>query len=234
MMNIRTLGALLGLMLMAGCSKPPSLERSNAVHDIAGEALAASARSDWPSAAELLRRALQHDPSRADLHYHLAIAASHLDRRDEAVREFQWVLANVARELPEAIEARRWLIGAGVLGAPTETVAAPADQITEETPGDSGLQGRVVWADERPTARVQLFLKGAPKSPNAALQWVLRTDDGGRFEFKRIPAGTYMLTNRIAGEPTWRLRVQLAPGEVTTLDLGEANSAKVRDDFPGS
>jgi hypothetical protein len=42
-----------------------------------------------------------------------------------------------------------------------------------------------------------------------------------------------MLTNRIAGEPTWRLRVQLEPGQVATLDLGESNNAKVRDDFPG-
>ena len=31
-----------------------------------------------------------------------------------------------------------------------------------------------------------------------------------------------------------RLRVRLEPGEVTSLDLGESNSARVRDDFPGS
>jgi tetratricopeptide (TPR) repeat protein len=233
MMNARSLAVLLGLALVLGCASPPSPERPSAARDIAAEALAASARADWVHAAELLRQALQQDPARADLHYHLGLAASHLDRRDETVREFQWVLANVAPELPEAVEARRWLIEAGVLARAVGTPTAPSDRITEETPGDSGLQGRVVWADGRPTAREQLFLKGAPKSPNATLQWVMRTDDSGRFEFKRIPAGTYMLTNRIAGEPTWRLRVQLAPGETATLDLGEANSAKVRDDFPG-
>ena len=234
-MNVRSLAVLLGLTLVLGCASPPSpsSERPAAARDIAAEALAASARADWVHAAELLRQALQQDPARADLHYHLALAASHLDRRDEAIREFQWVLANLAPELPEAVEARRWLIEAGVLARAVGTPTAPSDRITEETPGDSGLQGRVVWADGRPTAREQLFLKGAPKSPNATLQWVMRTDDSGRFEFKRIPAGTYMLTNRIAGEPTWRLRVQLAPGETATLDLGEANSAKVRDDFPG-
>ena len=231
-MNARSLAVLLGLALVLGCASPPSPERPSAARDIVAEALAASARADWVHAAELLRQALQQDPARADLHYHLGLAASHLDRRDEAVREFQWVLANVAPELPEAVEARRWLTEAGVRARPVETPTAPSGRITEETPGDSGLEGRVVWADGRPTAREQLFLKGAPKSPNATLQWVMRTDDSGRFEFKRIPAGTYMLTNRIAGEPTWRLRVQLAPGEIATLDLGEANSAKVRDDFP--
>lgn len=232
-MNARSLAALLALTLVLGCASPPSPERPSAARDIAVEALAASARADWVHAAELLRQALQLDPARADLHYHLGLAASHLDRRDEAVREFRWVLANVAPELPDAVEARRWLTEAGVLARQAETPTAPSGRITEETPGDSGLEGRVVWADGRPTAREQLFLKGAPKSPNETLQWVMRTDDSGRFEFKRIPAGAYMLTNRIAGEPTWRLRVQLAPGETATLDLGEANSAKVRDDFPG-
>jgi hypothetical protein len=32
----------------------------------------------------------------------------------------------------------------------------------------------------------------------------------------------------------WRLRVQLEPGQNLTLDLSEANSAKIRDDFPES
>jgi len=232
-MTLRPLAAVLGLALVLGCASPPPSDRPAMARDITAEAMAAVERREWARAADLLRQALAQDPTRAALHYQLALTATHLDRRDEAIREFEWVLANVAPELAEAVEARRWLTEAGVLARAVETPTAPSDRITEETPGDSGLEGRVVWADGRPTAREQLFLKGAPKSPNQALQWVMRTDDGGRFEFKRIPAGTYMLTNKVAGAPTWRLRVQLAPGETTTLDLGEANSAKVRDDFPG-
>ena len=87
-MNARSLAVLLGLALVLGCASPPSPERPSAARDIAAEALAASARADWVHAAELLRQALQQDPARADLHYHLGLAASHLDRRDEAVREF--------------------------------------------------------------------------------------------------------------------------------------------------
>jgi tetratricopeptide (TPR) repeat protein len=233
-MTPRLLAAALGLALFVGCASPPPSDRPVAGRDIAAEAMVAMERGDWPRAADLLHQALALDPTRAALHYQLALTATHLDRRDEAIREFRWVLANLAPELPEAVEARRWLTEAGVLGRPVETPVTPSVRITEETPGDSGLQGRVVLTDGQPTARVQLFLKGAPKTPNAALQWVQRTDDSGRFEFKRIPAGTYMLTNRIAGEPTWRLRVQLAPGETTSLDLGESNSAKIRDDFPGT
>jgi hypothetical protein len=233
-MTIARLATVMMLALAVGCSSPPSPPRQEAAtRDVNAEAMAAVAQADWPRAAELLREALGRDPAVATLHYHLAVAATHLDRRDEAIREFQWVLANVARELPEAVEARRWLTEAGVLAEPRETAAAPADRITEETVGDSGIQGQVLWADGQPTARVQIFLKGAPRSPNETLQWVMRTDESGRFQFTRIPAGTYMLTNKVAGQPTWRLRVRLAPGEITTLDLSEANSASVRDDFPG-
>jgi tetratricopeptide (TPR) repeat protein len=227
------LAGVLALVLLVGCASPPTSERPATGRDLVAEAMVAMERAEWASAADLLRQALARDPHRASLHYYLAVVASHLGHRDEAIREFQWVLANVAPELAEAVEARRWLTEAGVLARRTETPVVWSDRVSEETPGDSGLEGRVVWADGRSTARLQLFLKGAPKSPNETLQWVLRTDDNGRFEFKRIPAGTYMLTNRIAGEPTWRLRVQLEPGQVTSLDLGEPNNAKVRDDFPG-
>jgi hypothetical protein len=233
-MTVRPLAAAVILAVMVGCTSPPALPPGAKARDIAAEALAAVSRGDWATAADLLRQALAKDPGSVKLHYHLAIAATHLGHRDEAIREFQWVMANVAAELPEAVEARRWLTEAGVLTRPVAESAPAPDRVTEETPGDSGVRGQVLWADGMPTTRVQLFLKGAPKSPFEHLQYVLRTDDSGRFEFKRIPAGTYMLTNKIAGAPTWRLRLRLAPGEIATVDLSEANNAKVRDDFPGA
>ena len=232
-MRLGRLAGVLALALFLGCASPPPSAPS-APRNLVAEAMLAFDQREWAQAAHLLRLALVQDPSDAALHYYSAVAATHLDRRDDAIHEFKWVLANLAPDLPEAIEARQWLIGAGVLTRPAETGAAVPDSPRGETPADSGLQGRVVWAGERPTARVQLFLKGAPKSPNAELQWVLRTDESGGFAFERIPPGTYMLTDKVAGERTWRLRVRLEPGEVTSLDLGESNSARVRDDFPES
>jgi tetratricopeptide (TPR) repeat protein len=226
--------ATVAFVLLLGCTSPPPSGPTATTRDVEAEAMAAVGRGDWTSAADLLRRALRQNPTSAKLHYNLGVAASHVGPRDEAVREFQWITANLAPELAEAQEARRWLIEAGVLARPTETTAAVQEQSTETTSSNSGIRGQVLWADGRPTARVQLFLKGVPNSPNANEQWVMRTDDGGRFEFKRIPPGTYMLTNKVAGTPTWRLRVKLAPGEITSLNLDEDNSAKVRDDFPGA
>lgn len=233
-MTLRPLAIVLVFVLL-GCTSPPSPPPDAKARDVAADAMAAVSRGDWASAAPLLRQALRMEPASANLHYQLAVAATHLDLRDEAIREFQWIIANVAAELPEATEARRWLTDARVLARPSAQPApSSSERITEETPGDSGLQGQVLRADGKPTTRVQLFLKGAPQSPLQSLQYVLRTDDDGRFEFKRIPGGTYMLTNKIAGAPTWRLRVQLTPGQITTLDLSEANRAEVRDDFPGA
>ena len=234
-MTLRPLAIGFALAVVVGCTSPPPRPPEAKARDVAAEAMAAASRGDWASAAELLRQALRLDSASAKLHYQLGVAATHLDLRDDAIREFQWIIANVAAELPEATEARRWLTDAGVLARPSvQTAPAPSERITEETLGDSGLQGQVVWADGMPTTRVQLFLKGAPTSRLEHLQYVLRTDDNGRFEFKRIPAGTYMLTNKIAGAPTWRLRVQLTHGQITNLDLSDANRAEVRDDFPGA
>jgi tetratricopeptide (TPR) repeat protein len=233
-MKIRPLATTVALVLFLGCTSPPPSRLAATTQDVEADAMAAVSRGDWTSAADLLRRALRQNPTSAKLHYNLGVAASHVGPRDEAIREFQWIIANLAPELSEAQEARRWLIEAGVLARPTETTAAVPEQSTETAPRDSGIRGQVLWADGRPTARVQLFLTGVPNSPNSNEQFVMRTDDSGRFEFKRIPPGTYMLTNKVAGSPTWRLRVKLAPGEITSLDLGEDNSAKVRDDFPGA
>jgi len=41
-----------------------------------------------------------------------------------------------------------------------------------------------------------------------------------------------MLTNRIAGQPIWRLRVEVAAAEEKQLELTPSNSVAVRDDFP--
>ena len=142
----------------------------------------------------------------------------------------------------DAVARGEWTVAARLPRAadrPASRVAEPApaspELVTEEPSGDGAIGGWVVWADGQPTDRVKLVLKGAPETPLAHLQWVARTDAAGRFDFTGIPAGSYMLTNRIAGAPdapTWRLQVSVRAGERISLDLGETNAAAVRDDFP--
>lgn len=221
---------LLALMLGAcGRSAPPP----TAEYDVVAEALTAFERQDWVPAARLLREAIVKQPTNMRLHYSLAVAASHLDLLEEATREFQWVLAN-APGTPEATAAREWLRNAGILRDPEPATATAPPPLDPEF-GNSGLSGRVAWTSGEPpvkTGRMQLFLKGVPGTPTKDFQYVLRTEEDGAYQFKNIAAGSYKLTNRIAGEPAWRLRVEIPQGRDVTLDLGPHNSFRARDDFP--
>jgi hypothetical protein len=79
---------------------------------------------------------------------------------------------------------------------------------------------------------MQLHLVGQPNSPTKEERHVLRTDRDGRFRFGNAVAGPYMLTDRVAGKPQWRLKVEVGPGSTLRLDLNPGNSTKTRDDFP--
>jgi hypothetical protein len=202
---------------------------------VAAEAIKAFERSDWVPAARLLREAIVHQPTNVTLHYYLAIAATHLDLREEAIREFQWVLTNAPAGSAEALAAKQWLTAAGVLAGPA-TATAPEPPAADAATGPvGGLHGQVVWNetdDPISVSRLQLFLRGIPNTPTHDQYYVLRTQNDGRFNFAKIVPGGYKLTNRVAGKPHWRLRVDVAAGQPVTIDLNPQNSTRTRDDFP--
>lgn len=196
------------------------------------EALQAFERGDCAAAAPLLREALGKAPQELRLHYALGVCASHLDIRQEAITQFQWVVANAPADSPEAKVARDWLVAVGVIREP-QPAAAVAEPAPSSDPdvGNSTVRGQIVAAGT-PVSRVQLFLKGRPGTPTAAFQYVLRTRDDGRFEFKRIPPGTYMLSDKLAGKPDWRLRVEVPESGELDVQLTASNRLPDRDDFP--
>ncbi|HEV8614037.1 MAG TPA: hypothetical protein VGU22_00955, partial [Methylomirabilota bacterium] len=128
------------------------------------------------AAARLLREALVKDPANLKLHYYLAVSVTHLDLIEEAVREFQWVLANAPASSAEAQAARTWLTAAGRLGKERTAAATPV----EETPANaSTVHGQIVWNDGEPPvpkSRLQIFLRGLPNTPTKAEYHVQRTD----------------------------------------------------------
>jgi hypothetical protein len=225
------IGAL--LLAAVGCGNPPAVAppaTPSAQVDIVAEAIEKFRSGDLDGAARQLRQALTTQPNNLTVHYYLGVATSRLDLPDETTREFRWVVAHAPAGSPEAEMARQWLADADARSGSSRRESAAG-----ETTGTSGLRGEVYWTEGAPPvspARLQLFLKGLPNTPTANLQFVMRTDQSGRFEFKKIPAGTYKLTNKIAGTPAWRLKVQLPPERSVALDLTSANSVRVRDDFP--
>jgi hypothetical protein len=226
---------LIGLLALGGvaCQSRVPAPPPRAEEGAATRARAALELHRYPEAAELFRQALERTPESVSLRYGLAVALSFIDR-GAAGREFQWVLATARPGSPEAIESRQWLARAGLL--PGELPAPVGSTRGERQVGHAVLTGRALFGENggkaAPMRRLQLFLVGQPDSPTNEERYNLRTAEDGSFTFPDVVPGTYMITNRVAGQPIWRLRVELKPGEEKQLDLMNDNSVSARDDFP--
>ena len=226
---------LIGLLaLLAGCQSPSRPVQSSAPDDPAAMAARALAGGRYADALELYRQALADAPGKVALHYGLGVASSHLDRRDDVVREFRWVVQYGPQTAPEVAAARQWLIKAGALPTTSLNTPAPSRSGEERQAGNASLEGRAVFAEAgqapKPMARLQLFL--VPESPTQTERYHLRTDEQGNFKFPDVIPGPYKLIDRVAGQPIWRLRVEFKPSETKALELTPANSLAMQDDFP--
>jgi len=229
---LRPVSVALGLFLAACNASQPAPQPTAQATD-ATSAFEALQAGDYQRAAELYRRALAAEPGSVRLHYGLAVAVSYLQLKDETAREFRWVLDQAPPASEEAGVARNWLVNAGLLPRPSTLSPGVAEQLGDE---EASLEGHAAFNEDgktpKPMRRLQLFLVGQPGSPAKNERHNLRTDEDGRFRFPKVLAGSYKLTNRIAGQPIWRLRVELKPGESKQLELTPANTTATRDDFP--
>ena len=227
---------LIGLVaLLVGCQSPSRPMQSSAPEDPAAVAARALAEGRYADALGLYRRALAEAPGKVALHYGVGVASSYLDRRDDAIREFRWVVRYGPESAPEVAAARQWLMRAGALVSLASLHAPAPARVTEERePGNASLEGRATFAEPgqtpKPKARIQLFL--SPENPTQKEYYNLRTDEEGNFRFPNVIPGSYKLVDRVAGKPIWRLRVELRPSESRTLELTQANDVAVQDDFP--
>jgi hypothetical protein len=220
-------------MTLAGCrqSPPPPSKSISIAPDPLANARTAMDRHEYGAAAGLLRETLVRRPADLEAHYRLGVSASHLDRQDEARKEFEWVVAHGGAGTPEVRLARDWLATRTVSVRPAAAVPSVVVGPSPPNPQMATLAGRTVGPDGI-KSRLQLFLKGVPGTAVKDEYHMLRTDQQGTFRFGDIVPGEYMLTDAIAGRPEWRLRVSLSKGEHLVLDLSPANQATVRDDFP--
>jgi hypothetical protein len=146
------------------------------------------------------------------------------------------VLYHAAAGSEEARVAREWLDGANRRSVASSRPGADADAAKDETVGDSGVHGRIVWDEgtgATPLLRYQVHLYAIfATGPSKEMSYHVRTDREGNYKFSKIPAGTYKMTDNNVGTPKWRLKVEVKQGEDALIDLGPENSLKMRDDFP--
>ena len=225
-------------LALPACQAAPSAVPASPAKNLAALATEALESGDYARAADLYRLGLAAAPESVPFHYGLGVSVSYLNRRDEAVKEFRWVLEHGLPTSDEVRAARRWLESVGALRR-AATVEAEAPKATEEPadgapkPATASISGRVTFegnsGDVVAMERMTLFLHSYP----VRVKYLrIRTDEQGRYSFTGIPPGIYKLTDQIAGSVRWRLRVEVKPGQDMTLNLESANSTRVRDDFP--
>jgi hypothetical protein len=224
-----TVSVALTLLGCRDAAVPPSAKTVVDV-DPLDQARRAMARHEYDAAVALLHAAVAKRPDDFEAHYRLGVSASHLDRVDEARREFEWVVAHGVPGAPEIKIAQNWLAARPAPHVPAPATVAVSGEAVVRKPDLAILTGRAL-GPEGAKARLQLFLKGVPGTPVQDEYHIMRTDAQGNFRFTDVVPGDYMLTNAIAGPPMWRLRVTLAKGERLALDLRPSNQAAIRDDF---
>jgi hypothetical protein len=236
-------GALLVAGLLAGCqaavpavpavattSGPLSADAARQ----AGDALVA--RGDYAGAAERYRAAVAAYPDDLMLRFALGSVSTHLDRRDDAVASFMWVVAHGDPRVPEVATARQWLETTGVLaaaapGAPaplSATVAAPADAA-----GVGAVRGQSAWpglraGDRRPTLLVKLVGDDAATQGST---YRLRVGLGKPFVMSNIPAGAYRVTGDVDGVLLWETRAVVRAGQEVAIDFTPETSSVSPNDF---
>src|SRR5437899_529 len=223
----------LGALVITGCQRAPAASGASApaVVNHVDEAKTALATANWAAAASHLRAALLQDPNSLFLHANLAVCATWLDLKDEATREFEWVVAHAPADSEETKTARSWL------AANRAGQSAAAELATDDpTPGDGRVHGQVLWGESAqapaPLSRYQVFLVGLRDTPTKEFFRVLRTDHDGNYAFGKVPAGSYKLTDTIGPDPKWRMKVTLEQAQDLAIDLTPGNSVQRRDDFP--
>jgi len=236
--------ALLGLALASGCSRPPTTTSAPAPSTVSssreqGDVLARG--GDHAGAVAKYREALQATPDDVGLRFALGSALTQLDRRDEAIEHFRWVIEHGQPGQQEVAMARQWLASASEQESSSSRrdvtmSSGPGAEGQPGSPGVGSIKGKTAWPSVNPDSQpvaLELRFNGDDEATTGK-NYRLHIGLGRPYSMSDLPAGAYRVVGRSGGIKLWEQRVVVGAGKETALDLSEANSAVTPKDFPPS
>jgi hypothetical protein len=228
--------AVLAVVLIAGCRQtppappsPPRTELAPTFAALRADGDARLAAKDWAGAALAYDQALVYQPSSVPVRYGRAIALSYLDRRDEAVTAFLWVVDNAPLTSEESRVARQWLVSAGVRTMPAPKIPVPQPAVSEGAeavrPGGR-VKGKTQWTElERGAQRLTLqILMEGDEAVTEGRYYGTRVRLNEPYEIAGISPGRYRLSAQVGPIRLWDTRIVVNEGTPAVLDLTPATS----------
>jgi hypothetical protein len=230
--------AVVGLAL-AGClgsSTPepavPSVGTLTAKLKAEGDAL--MAQKAYDQAVVKYQTALNQAPNDIPLHFALAVALSHLPRREETVENFRIVMTRGTPGSHEVKIAREWLMNAGELEGYETATAAPTTTEATDKVKKGKVFGKIRWQDIEPHTRmvhIRITLTGddvETRDVKLGREFMM----GRVYEFRDVPAGSYRLVAEVGGTTMWGMTVAVPAQQETVIDLTDSNAAVPKDFSP--
>jgi tetratricopeptide (TPR) repeat protein len=197
----------------------PAARRPIGVDQLRADGMAALEKGRYENALRAFSEALSRLPDDVGLHYLLAVTYSHLDRKEDAILAFRYVVQHGKPGSDEVQTATRWLAGVGIAIGRAEPVPTPdpPEILT------ASLEGKVVWKLEpdRAMPRLQLQLEGISANTQGK-RYGIFAHFNGLYAFPKVRPGDYRLRAQIAYTRIWEMDVTV--GDKTVLDLTQDNA----------
>jgi tetratricopeptide (TPR) repeat protein len=197
----------------------PAARRAIGVDQLRAEGAAALEKGRYENALRAFSEALSRLPDDVGLHYLLAVTYSHLDRKEDAILAFRYVVQHGKPGSDEVQAATRWLAGVGIAIGRAEPVPTPdpPEILT------ASLEGKVVWKLEpdRAMPRLQLQLEGISANTQGK-RYGIFAHFNGLYAFPKVRPGEYRLRAQIAYTRIWEMDITV--GDKTVLDLTQDNA----------
>jgi hypothetical protein len=181
----------------------------------------------YDNALRAFVEALSRAPEDARLHYLVGVTFAQLQRRDDAIIAFRWVVEHGRPGSKEVQGASQWLAENGMLS--TTTVAAASSDEDEAAAAVGVMEGRTDWPGldpERPLPALQLQLEGTGLTTQGK-RYGIKATLNGPYKFPKVKPGDYRLRAQIGYTRLWDMPVTV--GEKTILDLTQDNTVAPKD-----